>query len=212
SALALLATVLPLLAQTPALKNHDPLIAPVPAANAVAEGQTFLIRLNDTLDTSKLKAGKKFSAKLAEDLQAPNGATIPRGKKISGHVSSVEQGLHARLLLSFDEIDTGHGAAPLIATVIGIPGEHAAKQSDAEGTIEKKGMSKGHMIETTAVGAGVGAIAGVAAGGGKGAGIGAGAGAGLGALAGFLTDRNLRLQKGTTLEVRLDHPLQVSQH
>lgn len=209
---AALFAALPLLAQSPTLKTRDPLLAPVPASNAIPEGQTFLIRLNDTLDTSKLKAGKKFSAKLAEDLQAPNGATIPRGKKINGHVSSVEQGLHARLLLSFDEIDTGHGKMPLIATVTGVPGEHAAKQPDSEGTIEKKGMSKGHMIETAAVGAGVGAIAGGAAGGGKGAGIGAGAGAGLGALTGFLTDRNLRLQKGSTLEVRLDHPLQVPQH
>jgi hypothetical protein len=208
---ALLFAALPLLGQKPELKSRDPLIAPVPASNAIPEGQTFLIRLNDTLDTSKLKAGKKFSAKLAEDLQAPNGATIPRGKKINGHVSSVEQGLHARLLLSFDDIDTGHGKMPLIATVTGVPGEHAAKQPDAEGTIEKKGMSKGRMIETAAVGAGIGAIAGGAAGGGKGAGIGAGAGAGAGALAGFLTDRNLHLQKGTMLEVRLDHPLQVPQ-
>ena len=206
---AVLFAALPLLGQSPTLKGRDRLVAPVPASSAVPEGQTFLIRLNDTLDTSKLKAGKKFSAKLAEDLQAPDGATIRRGKKINGHVSSIEQGMHARLLLSFDEIDTGHGKMPLIATVTGVPGEHAAKQPDSEGTIEKKGMSKGHMVEAAAVGAGIGAAAGVAAGGGKGAGIGAGAGAGLGALTGFLTDRNLRLQKGTTLEVRLDHPLQI---
>lgn len=206
---AVLFAALPLLGQSPTLKGRDPLVAPVPASSAVPEGQTFLIRLNDTLDTSKLKAGKKFSAKLAEDLQAPDGATIRRGKKINGHVSSIEQGMHARVLLSFDEIDTGHGKMPLIATVTGVPGEHAAKQPDSEGTIEKKGMSKGHMVEAAAVGAGIGAAAGVAAGGGKGAGIGAGAGAGLGALTGFLTDRNLHLQKGTTLEVRLDHPLQI---
>jgi hypothetical protein len=202
----------PSFGQAPALKGRDPLIAPVPAQNAVPEGETFLIRLNDKLDTSKLKAGKKFSATLGEDLQAPNGATIPRGKKIKGHVSSVEQGVHARLLLSFDEIDTGHGKMPLIATVTGVPGEHAAKQPNAEGEIERKGMSKGRLIESVAVGAGVGAAAGGAAGGGKGAGIGAGAGAGLGALTGFLTDRNLRLEKGTVLEVRLDHPLQIPQH
>lgn len=211
AACALLFVALPLLGQSPTLKGRDPLAAPIPASHAVPEGQTFLIRLNDTLDTSKLKAGKKFSAKLAEDLEAPDGATIPHGKKINGHVSSIEQGIHARLLLSFDDIDTGHGKMPLIATVTGVPGEHAAKQPDSEGTIEKKGMSKGHMVETAAVGAGIGAVAGVAAGGGKGAGIGAGAGAGLGALTGFLTDRNLRLQKGTTLEVRLDHPLQIPQ-
>src|SRR5215471_17791476 len=96
---ALLLAAVPLLGQSPALQSRDPLIAPVPASNAIPEGETFLIRLNDTLDTNKLKVGKKFSAKLAEDLQAPNKATIRRGKKISGHVSSIEQGLHARLLL-----------------------------------------------------------------------------------------------------------------
>src|SRR5581483_2448387 len=153
SVASLLLAALPLTAQTHSLKTRDPLIAPVPAANAVPEGETFLIRLNDTLDTGKLK----------------------------GHVSSVEQGIHARMLLSFDEIDTGHGKMPLIATVTGVPSEHAAKQPDGEGMIERKGMSKGHMIESVAVGAGVGAIAGGAIKGGKGAGIGAGAGAGMGA-------------------------------
>jgi len=197
-----LLTALPIAAQ-------GPLVAPIPSLNAVPEGSTFLVRLNDRLDTSNLKPGKHFSAKLAEDLVAANGAVIPRGKKIKGHVSSVEQGLHARILLSFDEIDTNHGRMPLIATVTGVPGEHAAKQPDAEGEIERKGKSKAGMIETAAVGAGIGAIAGGAGGGGKGAGIGAGAGAGLGALTGILTDRNLRLEKGTVLELRLDHPLQV---
>jgi outer membrane lipoprotein SlyB len=59
------------------------------------------------------------------------------------------------------------------------------------------------------VGAGIGAIAGGVAGGGKGAGIGAGVGAGVGAVGGLLTQRNITLNKGTVLEVRLDHPLQV---
>jgi hypothetical protein len=201
----LLLAGLPLLAQD----SHDPLIAPTPLPNAIPEGQTILLRLNDNLDTAKMKQGQRFTAKLAEDLVAPNGATIRHGQKVWGHVSSVEQGLHARMLLSFDEIDTGHGKMPLIATVTGVPGEHAAKQPDAEGEIERKGMSKGRMIETTAVGAGLGAAAGAAAGGGKGAGIGAGAGAGLGALTGVLSQRNLRLNKNTVLEVRLDHPLQI---
>ena len=183
-------------------------VAPTPAPNAIPEGSTFLIRLNDKLDTAKLKQGKKFSAKLAEDLVAPNGATIPRGKKVTGHVSGVDQGLHARLLLSFDEIETNHGKMPLIATVTGVPGEKAARQPSEEGEIERKSPSKGRMIETAAVGAGIGAIAGGVAGGGKGAGIGAGAGAAVGALGGLLTQRNITLNKGTVLEVRLDHPLQ----
>ncbi len=199
--LAVVLTALTLMAQEQ--------VSPPAPPHTIPEGTTFLIRLDDRLDTSKVQQGKHFTAKLAEDLVAPDGTAIPRGKKVHGHVSSVEQGLHARMLLSFDEIQTDHGWMPLIATVTGVPGEHAAKQPDAEGEIERQGMSKRRAIETAAVGAGLGAAGGAAAGGGKGAAIGAGVGATAGALAGILTDRNLRLDKGTVLEVRLDHPLQV---
>ncbi len=191
---------------------HDPLIAPMAPPNAVPEGTTFLVRLEDKLDTRNLHQGKRFKVKLGEDLVTANGLTIPRGKKIKGHVSSVEQGFHTRLLLSFDEIETNHGWVPLIATVTGVPGEHGVKPPDAEGEIERKGMSKRHVIEAAAVGAVIGTATGAAAGGGKGAGIGAGAGAGVGAIAGLLTDHDLRLDKGTTLEVRLDRALQVPSH
>jgi hypothetical protein len=192
-----------------ALFAQDPAVAPQAPPNAIPEGTRFLIRLNDKLDTRNLQAGKHFKAKLAEDLVAGNGAVIPRGKTVKGHVSSVEQGLHARILLSFDQIDTGHGSMPLIATVTGVPGDHAVKEPDEEGEIQRKGMSKEHEIEAVAVGAGIGAVAGAAGGGGKGAGIGAGAGAGIGAMAGLLSDHDLRLEKGTIMEVRLDHTLQI---
>src|SRR5215471_13565331 len=92
------------------ISAQDPAIAPQAPPNAIPEGTRFLIRLNDRLDTRKLQPGKHFKAKLAEDLVAGDGAVIPRGKTIKGHVSSVEQGLHARMMLSFDEIDTGHGS------------------------------------------------------------------------------------------------------
>lgn len=188
---------------------QDPAVAPEAPPNAIPEGTRFLIRLNDKLDTRDLKPGKHFKAKLSEDLVAGNGALIPRGKTIKGHVSSIEQGLRARMMLSFDEIDTGHGSMPLIATVTGVPGDHAVKEPGEEGELQRKGMSKEHEIEAVAVGAGIGAAAGAVKGGGKGAGIGAGAGAGVGAIAGLLTDHDLRLEKGTVLEVRLDHPLQI---
>ena len=198
----LMLAALPLFAQ-------DPAIAPQAPPNAIPEGTRFLIRLNDRLDTRRLEPGKHFKAKLAEDLVAANGVVIPRGKTIKGHVSSIEQGLHARMMLSFDEIDTGRGNMPLIATVTGVPGDHAVKEPGEEGELQRKGMSKEHEVEAVAVGAGIGAAAGAAKGGGKGAGIGAGAGAGVGAIAGLLTDHDLRLEKGTVLEVRLDHPLQI---
>lgn len=197
-----LSASLPLLAQ-------DSALAPQAPSNAIPEGTRFLIRLNDRLDTGKLQPGKHFKAKLAEDLVAANGTIIPRGKTIKGHVSSVEQGLHARMMLSFDEIDTGHGSMPLIATVTGVPGDHAVKEPGEEGELQRKGMSTQHEVEAVAVGAGIGAAAGAMKAGSKGAGIGAGAGAGVGAIAGLLSDHDLRLEKGTALELRLDRPLQI---
>ena len=147
---------------------------------------------------------------MGDDLVAPDGSIIPRGKKIKGHVSDVEQGLHPRLLLSFDQIDTSEGWVPLAATVIGVPGEHGVKQETGrEGEIEGPGMDRRRAAEAAAVGAGVGTLAGVAAGGGKGAVIGAAAGAGAGLGAGILTARNFKLDKGTQLEVQLDRPLIV---
>jgi hypothetical protein len=179
-------------------------------AHAIAAGTRFLVVLDDKLDTAKLDRGKRFKAKLGEDLVAPDGSLIPRGKKIKGHVSDVEQGLHPRLLLSFDQIETRHGWVPLAATVTGVPGEHGVKrQTGPEGEIERPGVDKRRAAEAVAVGAGVGTLAGAAAGGGKGAAIGAAAGAGVGLGAGILTDRNFRLEKGTQLEVQLDRQLIV---
>ena len=182
------------------------------APHTIPDGTTFLIRLEDKLDTSRLQPGKHFKAKVAEDLVGPDGAMIPRGKKIKGHVSSVDNGFHARLLLSFDEIETEHGWVPLIATVTDVPGERGIKRLDEEGEIERKGADKRHEVERAGIGAGVGAAGGAVAGGGRGAAIGAGIGAVAGAVSGLFTDRRLRLEKGTTLELRLDHPLQVPWH
>ena len=40
------------------LAAQSSVLAPIPASNAIPEGQTFLINLNDKLDTAKLKQGK----------------------------------------------------------------------------------------------------------------------------------------------------------
>jgi hypothetical protein len=188
---------------------QDPAVALPAPINSIPEGTQFLVRLNDKLDTRDLKPGKHFKAKLAEDLTAANGAIIPRGKTIKAHVSAVEPGFHARLLLTFDEIDTGHGSMPLIATIVSVPADHSVKIPNEEGDLEHKGMSKERTIEAAAVGAGVGAVAGGAIHGGKGAGIGAGTGAALGMTAALMSDHDLRLEKGTVLELRLDRSLQI---
>src|SRR5690242_18132941 len=82
--------------------------SPAPAIG-IPDGAKFLVRLDDKLDTRHLRPGKRFKAKLSEDLTGPDGSLIEHGRKIRGHVSAVENGFHSRLLLSFDEIESRRG-------------------------------------------------------------------------------------------------------
>lgn len=203
---ALLVCVLPLAAQSQGTYQNASYNAP----NQLPQGTRFLILLDDKLETKKLEQGKRFKAKLGEDLVTPSGLVIPRNKKIKGHVSAVERGYNARILLSLDSIETRHGWVPLVATVVDIPGEKGARV-DKEGEIERKGVSKRRAVQSAAIGAAVGAVGGAVAGGGRGAAIGAAIGAGVGTGAGLLTDRDLKLDKGTQFEVELDRALTVPQ-
>lgn len=181
-----------------------------PPLNVIPADTQFEVQLKDTLDTNKDNTGKKFKAKLSQDLVSPSGAVIPMGAEVRGHVSDVERGLHSQLLLSFDEIKTSRGWVPLAATVAGVPGEHGVQsETGPEGEIKHTKVDARREVEDAAAGAALGALAGAAAGGGKGAAIGAGVGGGLGTGVGLLTGRNIRLNKGQALDLRLDHDLFV---
>lgn len=179
--------------------------------NVIPEGTRFIIKLKDTLDTKKLDQGQHFKAELREDLVTPSGLIIPKGRTVRGHVGSFERGYTgARILLAMDEIETRHGWVPLIGTVTGVPGDPSIKSTENEGEITRKGPDRKRVIENAAIGAGVGAVAGAVVGGGKGAAIGAAAGAGLGGGSGLLfRGADIKLDKGTQLEVRLDRDITV---
>jgi hypothetical protein len=178
------------LATLPLLGQEEKSAAP---PHAIPYGTTFLIRLEDRLDVSRIQPGKRFKAKLAEDLMGPDETRILRGSRIRGHVSEVGNGFHPRLLLSFDEIETQRGWAPLMATIIDVPGEHGLA-TRAEGEIERQGQGgTGHRDPDSD-------------------GIGAKAGAAAGVVQAIFSDHRLQLQKGTMLEIRLDRPLQVPWH
>jgi hypothetical protein len=178
------------LATLPLLGQEEKSAAP---PHAIPYGTTFLIRLEDRLDVSRIQPGKRFKAKLAEDLMGPDETRILRGSRIRGHVSEVGNGFHPRLLLSFDEIDTELGWAPLMATIIDVPGEHGLA-ARAEGGIERQGQGGGGHRDADSDG------------------IGAKAGAAAGVVQAIFSDHRLQLQKGTMLEIRLDRPLQVPWH
>lgn len=183
--------------------------APPAPANAVVQGTIVMIQLTDRLDTRTVKAGDHFHARVAEPLVAADGLTIEAGKRVKGHVSAVQPGLHRRILLSFDEIETAHGWMPLIATVTGVPGEHGLRQVGEEGEIGRKGMTKEEIAEAVVVGAGEGAAQGAHSGGKRGAAAGAGEGAADEAFSAFESGHDLVLDKGTALEIRLDRNLTI---
>lgn len=188
---------------------YRPASAPT-SPNALPEGTHFIVSLKDTLDTHDLQQGQHFEAELREDLVTPSGLTVSKGHTIRGHVATFEHGYTgARLLLAMDELETRHGWVPLIATVTGVPGDPSIKSTDQEGELTQKGPDKKRVVENAAIGAGVGAATGAAAGGGKGAAAGAVAGAGLVTAAGLLFKTDLKLEKGTNLELRLDRDLVV---
>jgi hypothetical protein len=188
--------------------NPKPVYAP---PNVIPEGTRFIIMLKDTLDTRKMQQGQHFKAELREDLVTPSGSIIPKGRPIKGHVGTFERGFTgARIMLAMDEIETRHGWVPLVATVMGVPGDPSIKSTENEGELTQKGPDKKRVIENAAVGAAVGAASGAVAGGSKGAAIGAAAGAGLGGGSGLLFHGNdLRLEKDTQLELRVDRDLKV---
>jgi hypothetical protein len=179
--------------------------------DAIPEGKRFIIMLKDTLDTKKLSQGKQFKAELREDLVTPNGLLIPKGRKIKGHVGNFDRGYTgSHIVLALDQIETRKGWVPLVGTITGVPGDPSIKSSENEGEISRRGPDKRKVITDTAIGAGVGAVSGAVLGGGRGAAVGAVVGGGLGTGTGLLFQgSDLKLNKDTQLEVRLDRDLVV---
>src|SRR5215472_15973026 len=196
--------------QYPQQQQYPPPYQPAYAPNVIPNGATFMVRMKDNLDSNKVNPGKKFTAQLAEDLLAPDGSVlVPRGKKLHGHITEADRGtLHTRMMLNFYEIETRHGWMPLIASVNSVPGEQGVAKVSEEGEIERTSNTR-REVEAAGIGAAVGATSGAVFGGGKGAAIGAGAGAAMGALGGMLTGRDVRLNKGDPIELRLERDLRV---
>jgi len=179
------------------------------ASNEVPDGYRFLVTLDEPIDTATVARGKHFKAMVREPIIAPSGQAITGGHWITGHVSEVQRGFNARLLLSFDEIQTSRGWIPLAATVVEVPSEHGLKPLGPEGEIERRPVDVRRTLEGAGVGAAIGASTGDAEGGGKAAAIGAASGAAAGASVATLTDRNILLDKGAQLVLRLDRSILV---
>ena len=199
----------------PAGAGHGRNAASPATANSVQNGTHFLVRLDQEMNTGKDKVNKKFEVKTIEPLETSSGYVLPVGARILGHISRIEPGGltgHARLWLTFDDIDTSRGIFPIVAEVSSVPGEYSVRPGESkEGEIEARTSKGTQVVEATAAGAAMGSAAGVVAHNGKAAAMGAAAGGVAGFLASSGIGQEIDLPKGTKLELVLDRPLYLTQ-
>jgi hypothetical protein len=164
----------------------------------VPAGTRILIRMVDSVDSSKQKAGYRFTATLEANLQAYDVMVAPRGTTVYGVLAQASSSGRfkgsSQLTLELTDIVINGTAHPLMTT------DYEVKGKGEGGETTKKVLG----------GAGLGALIGGIAGGGKGAGIGALVGlAGGTALSATKKGEQVSVPSETLLEFRLEDPAEL---
>ena len=135
--------------------------------DAAARGTRFLVSLQTSISTKEDKVGKRFLARTLEPITTAEGATLPRGTQIRGHIDRVQSAGkvgRARLWLTFDEIHVSSGWVPLVADLIDAPGVHSIRVLyDHEGEIRAAQTKQEDVAFAAAEAAFVGAEPGIVA-------------------------------------------------
>lgn len=162
----------------------------------VPAGTRILIRTADSIDSSKQKAGYRFTASLETNLQADNVVIARRGTPVYGVLATASSAGKMKgsseLGLELTDIVINGTSYPLMTS-----------------TYEIEGKGEGSNTAKKVIGgAGLGALIGGLAGGGKGAGIGVLAGAGAGtAISATKKGQQLSIPSESLLEFRLEQPV-----
>jgi hypothetical protein len=164
----------------------------------VPAGTRLLVRMVDSVDSSKQKAGYRFTAALEANLQAYDVTVAPKGTTLYGVLAQASSSGKfkgsSQLTLELTDIVINGTTHPLMTT------DYAVKGKGEGGETTKKVLG----------GAGLGALIGGIAGGGKGAGIGALAGLATGtAVAATKKGEQVSVPSETLLEFRLEHPTEL---
>lgn len=164
----------------------------------IPAGTALLVRMIDSVDSSKNHVGDKFHASLENDLIVDSLVVARRGTDVYGRLAEAKEAGHmsgsSDLKLELTDIAIDHRSYPVVS------GEYEAKGKGRGGNTAKK----------VGGGAAVGAVIGAIAGGGKGAAIGAGVGGGAGAAVNVMTrGQQVRVPSETLLEFRLTQPVSV---
>lgn len=161
----------------------------------VPAGTRVLVRMVDTIDSSKAKTGDLFTASLETNLQVDGKTVAPRGAKVIGKVAEAKSAGKfkgsSELKLELVDIVLNGNKYPLLTT-----------------TFDTKGKGEGKETSKKVIGgAGLGALIGGIAGGGTGAAIGVAAGAvGGTVMAGSKKGEQLVIPSEALIEFRLAQP------
>jgi hypothetical protein len=167
-------------------------------AAEIPSGTVVHVRLLDTLDTKRNRAGDRFTATLDEPLVSGDRVIVPKGTPFRGHVVQARQSGRfkgrAAMALSLDSFDLDGATYPL-------------------DTNRSARASAGHKKRNwlwIGGGSGGGAAIGAIAGGGAGALIGAGAGAAAGTAGAAITGkRHVTIPVETRLAFTLRSPVDL---
>jgi hypothetical protein len=162
----------------------------------VPAGSRILVRMADSIDSSKQKAGFRFTGSLETNLQADDVVVARRGTPVYGLLATASSSGRMKgsseLELELTEIVINGTSYPLLTNTYEIEGK-------GEG---------GNTAKKVIGGAGLGALIGGLAGGGKGAGIGVLAGAGAGtAVAATKKGQQISIPSESLIEFRLAQPV-----
>lgn len=183
-ATAMLYAVMAGLASAPAAASQK--MVTVPA------GTSILVRMLDTVDSSKNPPGSRFTATLETNLVVNGAVIVPKGNTVYGRLAEAKQAGRAtgssELQLELTDIVVRGTAYPLLTSDYQVKGSSSSKRSARR------------LLGGAGLGAAVGAIAGNA---GMGAAIGATAGA-VGSVA--QKGKSVNVPSETLLEFRLQQP------
>jgi len=158
----------------------------------VPAGTSILVRMLDTVDSSKNPPGSRFSAVLETNLVVNGKVVVPKGNTVYGRLAEAKQAGRAtgssELQLELTDIVVGGTAYPILTSDYQVKGSSSTKRSAKR------------LLGGAGLGAVIGGIAGNA---GMGAAIGATAGA-VGSVA--QKGKSVNVPSETLLEFRLQQP------
>ncbi len=179
----------------------------------VANGESFRVRMNETISSKTSAVGDRFTTTVTEPVYSTTGVVvIPTGSKVTGRVDSVTRakkgGDPGSISATFIEVRLPNGTRRAINGSLTDLDTKKAK-SDDEGTASGDDRKNDKLIFIGGGAAG-GAVLGGAVGGGKGAVIGGLLGAGAGLLGErFTKGEDAEVKSGTEFGVQLNQSVSL---